>query len=68
MGQGGPTANMDFHADAKSILTPGLKSGDKAVVVYEMNPKGEGYRALAVIRCPEGSSPQQLIKQLPRLK
>jgi len=68
MGAGGPTANMDFRADAKTVLSEGLKSGDRAVVVYEMNPKGEGYRALAAIRCPEGSNPETLLKSLPKLK
>jgi hypothetical protein len=46
-------------------LTPGLKSGERALVVYEMNSKGEGYRALAVVGCPKGSNPEDLIKKLP---
>jgi|JI10StandDraft_1071094.scaffolds.fasta_scaffold1080365_2 hypothetical protein len=68
MGAGGPTANMDFRAEPGSFQAPGLKSGSRVVVVYQMNPKGEGYQALAVVACPQGTDPTALIKGMPKLK
>lgn len=67
MGSGGPTANMDFRVDTSSVVSQGLKSRDRVLVVYEM-AKGEGYRAIAVVRCPEGTDPQTLMKSLPKPK
>jgi len=68
MGAGGPTANMDFRAEPTAFLAPGLKSGQRVVVVYQMNPKGEGYQALAVAAFPQGSDPTALIQGMPKLK
>lgn len=68
MGSGGPTANMDFRAEASAFQTPGLKSGNRVVVVYQMNPKGEGYQALGVVAFPQGNDPTALIKGMPKLK
>lgn len=68
MGAGGPTANMDFRAEPNAFQTPGLKSGARVVVVYQMNPKGEGYQALGVVAFPQGADPTSLIKGMPKLK
>ena len=68
MGAGGPTPNMDFHVAPGAFLAPGLKSGTRAVVVYQMNPKGEGYQALGVVGFPQGSDPTTAIKGMPKLK
>lgn len=68
MGAGGPTANMDFYVAPGAFLAPGLKSGERAVVVYQMNPKGEGYQALGVVGFPQGSDPSAAIKAMPKLK
>lgn len=63
-GNGGPTANMDFHMDAKAFQTPGLKNHERVVVVYQMDTKAGGYQALAVVRCPQGGNPQDILKNL----
>lgn len=68
MGENGPTANMDFRMEPTSFQSPGLKSGNRVVVVYQMNPKGEGYQALGVVAFPQGTDPSSLIKGMPRLK
>ena len=68
MGEGGPTANMDFRMQPTAFQGPGLKSGSRVVVVYQMNPKGEGYQALAVVGFPQGKDPTSLIKGMPKLK
>jgi len=68
MGANGPTANMDFRAEANAFQTPGLKSGTRVLVVYQMNPKGEGYQALGVVAFPQGADPTSLIKGMPKLK
>lgn len=68
LSSGGPTANMDFRVATGAFLAPGLKSGDRAIVVYQMNPNGEGYQALGVIGFPTGSDPTAAIKGMPKLK
>lgn len=68
VGAGGPTANMDFRVAPGAFLGPGLKSGTRAVVVYRMNPKGEGYQALGAVALPQGSDPKAAIQGMPRLK
>ncbi len=68
MGEGGPTANMDFRMQPSAFQGPGLKSGSRVVVVYQMNSKGGGYEALAVVGFPQGTDPTSLIKGMPKLK
>jgi hypothetical protein len=68
MGSGGPTANMDFSVAPGAFIAPGLKSGTRAIVVYQMNPKGEGYQALGVVGFPSGTDPTAAIKGMPKLK
>lgn len=68
MGEGGPTANMDFRMQPSAFQGPGLKSGSRVVVVYQMNSQGGGYEALAVVGFPQGNDPSSLIQGMPKLK
>lgn len=57
---------MDFRVDKASLVSQGLKSKDRVLVVYDVGGKGDGYRATAVLRCPQGTDPQELIKSIPK--
>lgn len=65
-GQGGPlNARMEFRVDDKTILSKGLKSRDRVLILYQNAANGRGYLATAVLRFPTGTDPQELMKSLP---
>ncbi len=58
----GVGAQMDFKTDATTFQSPKLSSGDRVVIAYA------GDKATAVLRCPKGSDPQELLKSVPKRK
>jgi hypothetical protein len=65
-GDGDLAPRMEFKFDSKTVVSRGVQSGDRVLVVYQPDPKGEGYHAKALLRCPVGTDPKELIKTLPK--
>ena len=52
--------SMDFKTDPTTFQPARLSSGDRVVVAYT------GEKATAVLKCPQGSNPQELLKTVPK--
>ena len=52
--------SMDFKTDPTTFQPARINSGDRVVVAYS------GDKATAILRCPNGSNPQELLKSVPR--
>jgi hypothetical protein len=67
--QEGPLSpRMEFRRDDETIVSKGLKNKDRVFILYENAAHGRGYRAIAVLRFPTGTDPEELLKSLPSNK
>lgn len=58
----GVGAAMDFKTDATTFQNGKPNSGDRVLITYA------GDKATAVLMCPKGSNPQELLKSIPQRK
>jgi hypothetical protein len=65
-GDGDLAPRMDFKRDPSTVVSRQLETGDRVLVVYQSDSRGEGYHAKALLRCPVGTDPKELLKTLPK--